>query len=761
MLASRRVQAIVVSWAAVLAGSIVCVAAAAFIMLCLYTVLFGTSNTTSSNFGLSLFAFLSLFVGAGGLAWFRSGLRRLRRYRRHTASEFTEALPTLQPLKFRILGWVLLGIGAVIITVWGLVGLFGLVKYGTPIVTHGTIPKWLNWMTADLQTAWLVVHDHPYLEMTWWVLEHAIIILFGYLVVRLGMRAMWPHKFRPRGTAASARGLGFLPPGVLALTKGLCGCLGMIAAPLGLFIFRSCATAWHGDAPGWLTGTLISYRLTDSCQAFSQKPDWGALSFAFFFVALFFVSIAWIRSAVLDAHAALSPGLSAQPEKKFRPEIATAVVCVIVIGVSLLFWEHLISKSNRQQVWNSNHQAPVLNAGAASGGPWTIWSVGTDAKMLESDDSGVTWVTKNTSKGTFYAVTYPTRLSGWVVGSGGAVFHTNDGGATWDQQAKDMTSEDLSEVTFVDPNDGWIAGDGGQILHTDDAGATWKPEKTGQDGYLSFVAFVNLQTGWASGSDGVIVHTTDGGNTWTRQTTPTVRALIGMSFPTATSGWAVGRRGTILHTDDGGTTWKVQPSGTRADLMSVNFVSPQTGWAVGNDGTILHTENAGATWIAQDSGTTKGLDEVNFVNPQTGWTVGHGGVILHTGDGGNTWTQEKSGSDADLMSVYVVKQYGVLGMQLENVTSGTGAQEHIVRQGTLIEMVVPNSPAEKAGLLKGDIIVTLNGQPVKDTAEFISEIFVTKPGTPVTIGFLRNGHQETKTAIVADGSKPFPTATHP
>ncbi len=267
VLASRRVQAMVVSWAAVLAGSVVCLAAAAFIMLCLYTVFFGTSNTTASQFGLSLFAFLSLFVGAGGLAWFRSGLRRLRRYRRHTPSEAAEALPTLQPLKFRILGWILLGVGACIMIVWGLVGLFGLVKYCTPIITNGTTPKWLSWIGGDVDSAWLIVHDHPWLEVLWWVGEHAVIILFGYLIVRLGMRAMWPHKFRSRGGVAPAPGLGYLRPGVLALTKGFCGCLGLIIAPLGFLSLRSCATIWHGNAPGWLTGTLISYRFSDSCQA--------------------------------------------------------------------------------------------------------------------------------------------------------------------------------------------------------------------------------------------------------------------------------------------------------------------------------------------------------------------------------------------------------------------------------------------------------------------------------------------------------------
>ena len=758
VLASRRVQALVVSWAAVLVGSLVGVAAAAFILLCLYTIIFGTSNTASGTAGLSIFAFLSLFVGAGGIAWFRSGLQRLRRYRRHTPSEAAEVLPTLQPLKYRVLGWTLLGIGACIMLVWGLVWFFGLVKYGTPILTGGVVPKWLNWMAADINSAWPVVHDHPFIEMMWWFVEHGIIVYFGYLIMRLGMRAMWPHKFRAGRGAAAVPGLGYLHPGILALTKGMIGCLGMIAAPLGFLTLRSCATNWHGDAPSWLTGMLISYRFTDSCQAFSQKPDWGAMSVAIFFVSLFFVSITWIRSAVLDARAALVPTQPALPQKKFHTVLVTAGVCVLVVGFSLLLWTQL--RSNRNDIAGSGnrHQASDVAANIAPGGPWTLWTVGTQAKMLESTDSGVTWVTKNTSKVTFYAVAFPTRLSGWVVSGGGGIFHTNDGGETWDQQAKDITTEDLSEVMFVDPNTGWIAGGEGQILHTVDAGATWKAQTTGVDSYISFVLFLDKQIGWASGSDGTILHTTDGGNTWKRQSTPTVRALIGMAFPTANSGWAAGRRGTILHTDDGGSTWKVQASETRVDLMSVAFVTPQSGWAVGDDGTILHTENAGATWSVQNSGTNEELDEVKFATPQSGWAVGHKGVILHTDDGGNTWSQEKSGSDSDLMSVYVVKQYGVLGMQLENVTAGTGAQEHIVRPGSLIDAVVPGSPSEKAGLLKGDIIVALNGQPVKDTAQFVGEIFTTKPGTQVTIGFLRNGKERTANATVADGSQPFPSA---
>jgi hypothetical protein len=193
-------------------------------------------------------------------------------------------------------------------------------------------------------------------------------------------------------------------------------------------------------------------------------------------------------------------------------------------------------------------------------------------------------------------------------------------------------------------------------------------------------------------------------------------------------------------------------------MMSVAFVSPQSGWAVGRDGVILHTDDSGATWKFQTSGTGEDLDEVNFVSPQSGWAVGHAGIILHTQDGGSTWSQEKSGTNVDLMSVCVVKPYGVIGLQLEDVTSGTGAQAHVVMPGSKIGAVVQGGPADSAGLKVGDIIVSLNGNPMKNTADLVSSIFVLRPGSDAKLVYIRNGQLETIDVIVGDGSKPFPSA---
>ncbi|MGD1108638.1 MAG: YCF48-related protein [Terracidiphilus sp.] len=753
VLASRRVQALVVSWAAVLAGSITCLAAGAFILLCVVTVFSGSVKSTSDYFFLPLFVVLSLFLGAGGLAWFRSGQQRLRRYRRHTPSEFTELLPTLLPLKVRMLGWVLLGTGSTVITVWGLVGLFGLVKYGIPILTHGIVPHWLNWMAEDMQSAWPLVHDHPFLEMLWWVVEHTVIVLFGYLLLRQGTRALWPHRFTGQRKAAPALGVNQASAFVLASVKGISGCIALVVAALGLFSLRSCATAWHGNVPPWLTGTIISYRFSDSCQAYSQKVDWGAFSFGVFFVSLLFLSIAWVRDGVLGIRAALQHRHLARPGRGFWLAMVAAA-CAILIAGSFLFWAHIFSWSGERSRLAQKQNDHAVNTNPELAASWSGWAVGDDAKILHTADGGETWTTQNSDKGTFYSVTFPTRLSGWTVGGGGAIRHSVDGGETWGGDASGVTS-DLTGVAFVGPEFGWVVGDGGTILHTEDAGSTWKPQKSGTSDSLWSVAFVTRQSGWVGGANGTILHTEDGGSSWKPQNSGTVRGLIGLAFATPSSGWAVGQKGAILHTTDGGDTWKFQASGIRSDAMSAAFVTPESGWIAGRSGVILHTEDGGATWGFEASGTSVDLIEINFVTPQLGWVVGKNGVILHTEDGGSTWSQQKSGTNAELESVSFVRPYGVIGLQLKDVPNSAVAGAHAASSAVLIANVVPDGPGDKAGLKTGDIIVALNGNPVKNTEEVVAEIFALKPGTDARLAYIRNGKDGTADVTIGDGSMPF------
>lgn len=59
--------------------------------------------------------------------------------------------------------------------------------------------------------------------------------------------------------------------------------------------------------------------------------------------------------------------------------------------------------------------------------------------------------------------------------------------------------------------------------------------------------------------------------------------------------------------------------------------------------------------------------------------------------------------------------------------------------GALVGDVSPNSPAERAGLLKGDIILQLNGKPVEDANQLRMSISMMSPESAVNLRVFRSG----------------------
>jgi len=68
--------------------------------------------------------------------------------------------------------------------------------------------------------------------------------------------------------------------------------------------------------------------------------------------------------------------------------------------------------------------------------------------------------------------------------------------------------------------------------------------------------------------------------------------------------------------------------------------------------------------------------------------------------------------------------------------------------GAIISRVEPGSPAERAGLHPGDIVVSYNGKDVPDADHLTSMVADTPPGTKVPIVYYRNGKQESGTVTV-------------
>ncbi len=62
----------------------------------------------------------------------------------------------------------------------------------------------------------------------------------------------------------------------------------------------------------------------------------------------------------------------------------------------------------------------------------------------------------------------------------------------------------------------------------------------------------------------------------------------------------------------------------------------------------------------------------------------------------------------------------------------------LVERGVMVTAVVPSSPAERAGLRKGDLLLSMNDSPLRSALDLRNRVRQTFPGTVVKLGFIRN-----------------------
>ena len=98
---------------------------------------------------------------------------------------------------------------------------------------------------------------------------------------------------------------------------------------------------------------------------------------------------------------------------------------------------------------------------------------------------------------------------------------------------------------------------------------------------------------------------------------------------------------------------------------------------------------------------------------------------------------------------------GSIGIEFPAQENPAIARVYGSGNGVTIANVIPGTPAESAGLKVGDTITSVDGKPVKNGDELVVDIASRKPGSKVTLGFVRNGKKEEATVTVADRAKLF------
>ena len=106
----------------------------------------------------------------------------------------------------------------------------------------------------------------------------------------------------------------------------------------------------------------------------------------------------------------------------------------------------------------------------------------------------------------------------------------------------------------------------------------------------------------------------------------------------------------------------------------------------------------------------------------------------------------------DLMKYgYVVRGY--LGVETQDLTPGLAKEFKLHgATGVLVGGVVPNGPAEKAGLQVGDVITRFDGKDVRDARQLKLSVAEAKPGQTVPVEVVRDGSSKPLRVTIGQAS---------
>ncbi|MFM7316375.1 MAG: trypsin-like peptidase domain-containing protein [bacterium] len=83
---------------------------------------------------------------------------------------------------------------------------------------------------------------------------------------------------------------------------------------------------------------------------------------------------------------------------------------------------------------------------------------------------------------------------------------------------------------------------------------------------------------------------------------------------------------------------------------------------------------------------------------------------------------------------------GFFGIRLQSLSESLAREFGVASgKGALVSSVVPGSPAAQAGLLSGDVITSMDGKPVEDSAKLRVQISALEVGRSVDVEYLRDG----------------------
>jgi len=98
---------------------------------------------------------------------------------------------------------------------------------------------------------------------------------------------------------------------------------------------------------------------------------------------------------------------------------------------------------------------------------------------------------------------------------------------------------------------------------------------------------------------------------------------------------------------------------------------------------------------------------------------------------------------------------GYMGVNIQDITPEMAKSLKLAKgtKGVIVANVLPESPADKAGIEQGDIVIHFDGKKIESVVQLRNLVAATAPGTSVKVGVLRDKKEMEMTIKIADLEK--------
>lgn len=192
-----------------------------------------------------------------------------------------------------------------------------------------------------------------------------------------------------------------------------------------------------------------------------------------------------------------------------------------------------------------------------------------------------------------------------------ALFHTENGGATWSRQSLPSSEGRLLHLCFLDADHGWACSDG-EFFYLESGSNRWR--------------LVDYST--SKCANRMLLETTEGNTE-----SGVVHAPAAIYFLDASQGWLSFRNGYIAKSTDGGRTWcdlldpkSIWPSANwQTFFAKIHFIDSMHGWGLGADGSLQETIDGGTSWRKVDMNVR--FEDMCFLDKGNGWAIAREGLF--------------------------------------------------------------------------------------------------------------------------------------